>query len=115
VRQVHYYHRNGERLLLHDHFQVRDHLACPYSSKLPLGSTLGREVGEGSPSRNDWADNNGSKQCPCLVFVSPTSDFLVALQAVRSPDAGRPLPVEIDEVGMVVVPRARTCDRCGCR
>jgi hypothetical protein len=80
---------------------------------LPPGWTPGLEVGVGNPSRSAQVDSNGSTWCPCLVFVGPTSDCFVDV-AARSPGAGRPLPVEIDEVGTVVVPRAKTDDCRGC-
>jgi hypothetical protein len=81
---------------------------------LPPGWTLGWEVGVGNPLRSVRVDSSDSRQCPCLVFVVPTSDFLGAF-AARSPSVGRPLPVEIDWVGTEAVPSAGTDGRRGCR
>jgi hypothetical protein len=61
---------------------------CLYSSMLPPGWTLGREVGVGTPSRNDWAHSNGSTQCPYPASFAPTSGSLGAFGPVLVASVG---------------------------
>jgi hypothetical protein len=81
---------------------------------LPLGRTLGRDVGAGNLPRSDRVDSNGNTECPCPAFVDPTSDYPTAL-TVRLPGIGRPLLVEMSYFGTEAVPCAGTVGLRGYR